>query len=289
MPKQFLVGYDAPGEIVATVIAALLALFALYLLARKATPAERRGVKPLAVLAAVVVGVPAVLSVTGADYLITRNVIVALVPALVVLAGYGAARAGWAGIAAAATLAAIGVAMCVEITLDKRYQRDDWRGVAERLGRPGGTRLLVVSPVNGRVPLEVYLPRARKQRPEEHVPITELDVVGFTPRGPGDPSDPPRPPSRRRCRAVARAHRGGHLHARALPQPDAAAVRRRPALRQLAVRAGRRAARAAALGAARAQHVLVAAAQEHRRGPGARAAPARTCARCSARPVRERS
>ncbi len=196
VPKQFLVGYDAPGETVATVIAALLALFALYLLVRKATPGEQRGAKPLAVLAAVVVGVPAVLSVTGADYLITRNVIVALVPALVVLAtGYAAARAGWAGIAAAAALAAIGVAMCVEITLDKRYQRDDWRGVAERLGRPDGTRLLVVSPVNGRVPLEVYLPRARKQRPEEQVPITELDVVGFTPRGPGDPSDPPRPPS----------------------------------------------------------------------------------------------
>jgi mannosyltransferase len=196
VPKQFLVGYDAPGELIATVLGALTALYALYLLARRATPAERRGAGPLAVLAGLVVGVPALLTITGADYLITRNVIVALPPALVVLAaGYGSVRAGRTGVAAAGLLAAIGLAMYTGVELDTRYQRDDWRGIAERLGRPTGTRLLVVSPVNGRIPLEIYLPGSRKARPEEHAPITEFDVVGFTPRGPGDPSNPPRPPS----------------------------------------------------------------------------------------------
>jgi len=196
VPKQFLVGYDAPGEVIATVLAAGLALFGVYLLIRRATAQEQRGAIPLAVLAAVVVAVPALLTITGADYLVTRNVIVALPPLLVALAaGFASVRAGRAGPAAAALLAAIGVAMCVGVALDKRYQRDDWRGVAERLGPPRGTRLLVVSPVNGRIPLEVYLPGARKARPEERALFTEMDVVGFAPRGPGDAPHAPRPPN----------------------------------------------------------------------------------------------
>src|SRR3954470_2387053 len=73
VPKQFLVGYDAPGETVATVLAALAALYGLYLLARRTTPDERGRAMPLAVLAVVVVAVPALLTVAGADYLITRN------------------------------------------------------------------------------------------------------------------------------------------------------------------------------------------------------------------------
>lgn len=196
VPKQFLVGYDAPGETPAIVLAALATLYGVYLLIRRATRDEQRGAIPLAVLAGVVVAVPALLSATGADYLITRNVIVALVPALVVLAaGFGSVRAGRGGPAAAALLAGIGVAMCVGVALDERHQRDDWRGVAERLGRPNGTRMLVVSPVNGRIPLEVYLPRSRKARPQERAAFTELDVVRFAPRGPGDPANAPRPPN----------------------------------------------------------------------------------------------
>src|SRR5215212_6068602 len=83
IPKQFLVGYDAPAETAATVLAALAALFGVYLLVMRAIREEQRGALPLAILAAVVVAVPALLTVAGADYLITRNVIVALVPALV--------------------------------------------------------------------------------------------------------------------------------------------------------------------------------------------------------------
>jgi hypothetical protein len=193
IPKQFLVGYDAPGEVVATVLAGLLALYGVYLLVRRAAPGERRGAGALAAIGGAVVAVPAVLALTGADYLITRNVIVALVPLLLVLAtGYAAARSG---VAAAVALAAIGVAMCVGIAVDKPHQRDDWRGVAERLGRPEGPRILVVSPVNGRIPLEVYMPGAHKAPRQAAVPVEEIDVVGFTPRGPGDATNPPRPPS----------------------------------------------------------------------------------------------
>ena len=195
VPKQFLVGYDAPGELIATVVAAALALYGVYLLARRTRPEDQRTLLPYVLLALAVVAVPAVLSLGGADYLITRNVIVALVPALVALAaGYATTRGGTA---AAAALAVVGLAMCVGVAVNDRYQRDDWRGVAAQLGRATQPRLLVVSPVNGRIPLEHYLPKSRKQRREEHARIQEVDVIGFAPRGPGDPSDPPRPPSPR--------------------------------------------------------------------------------------------
>ena len=75
VPKQFLVGYDAPGETLATILAAILALYGLYLLVRRATGDERAGAAPLAVLAAVVVAVPAVLSFTGTSATITLRVI----------------------------------------------------------------------------------------------------------------------------------------------------------------------------------------------------------------------
>lgn len=196
IPKQFLVGYDAPGELAAAVFAALLALYGAYLLLRRADAGERRSLLPLGLLAALVVAVPALLTLGGVDYLITRNVIVALVPSLVLLAtGFAARSAGRGGIAAATALAALGAALCVGVAIDDRYQRDDWRGVAERLGPASGPRLLVVSPVNGRIPLEVYLRGARKARPNEHRKVGEINVVGFAPRGPGDPADAPRPPN----------------------------------------------------------------------------------------------
>jgi hypothetical protein len=196
VPKQFLVGYDAPGEVVAIVLAAALAVFGVYLLDRRTSPAERRGAGALTAIGAGVVAVPALLALAGIDYLITRNLIVGLVPFLLVLAtGYGAERAGRAGIAAAVGLAAIGVAMCVAVAIDDRHQRDDWRGVAERLGSADAQRMLVVSPVNGRIPMEVYLPGAYKAPRGAGVPVQEIDVIGLNPRGPGDASNPPRPPS----------------------------------------------------------------------------------------------
>jgi uncharacterized membrane protein len=196
IPKQFLAGYDAPGEVVATIAAALLGLYAVYLLWRVASAAERHAVRPPAAITAAAVAVPIALALAGADYLITRNLIVALIPFLIVLAaGYGAERAGRAGVAAAVALAAIGVALCVGIASNERYQRDNWRGVADRLGPATDARMLVVSPVNGRIPLEVYLPGARKAPEQGGVPVKEVDVIGFTPRGPGDATNPPRPAS----------------------------------------------------------------------------------------------
>jgi hypothetical protein len=196
LPKQFLVGYDAPGEVIATVVAALLGLFAVYVAVSLWRDEEKRAAAPLAALAGIGIGVPLVLSLGGADYLITRNVLPALVPLLVVGGiAFGAARAGRAGIAAAAGLALVGVAMCVGVAANDVYQRDDWREAAAKLGRPFVRRVLVVSPGNGTVPLEVYLPGARVTRRDEHPAVQEIDVVAFEPRGFGAEANPPRAPN----------------------------------------------------------------------------------------------
>ena len=55
--------------------------------------------------------------------------------------------------------------------------------------------MLVVSPVNGRVPLEVYLPGTHKAPRGARRRSSEIAVLGLIPRGPGDADDPPRPPS----------------------------------------------------------------------------------------------
>jgi hypothetical protein len=196
VPKQLVAGYDAPGEVPATALAALLVLFGLYLLVRRTTPEERRAARPLAVLALAVVAIPTLLALVNADYLVTRNVIAALVPALVVLAtGYGAARAGRGGVAAAALLCAVGLALVVGVALDKRHQRDDWRGVAEALGPATRPRMLIVNPVNGRIPLEVYLKGAHKPRRDSADPLQEIDVIGLNGHGPGESANRPRSPT----------------------------------------------------------------------------------------------
>ena len=108
-------------------------------------------------LAAIAVGVPLALAVFGADYVITRNLIAAMVP-LVVLAGVAAARAR-AGPALVAGLCAIGVVAFAGVEGNALYQRDDWRAVAAALGpATSGPRVVVLNPSDGVPALELYAP-----------------------------------------------------------------------------------------------------------------------------------
>ena len=77
--------------------------------------------------------------------------------------GYGAERAGRAGVAAAVALATVGLAMCVAVAVDDRHQRDDWRGVAERVGTADAPRMLVISPSTAGS-RSSYLPGATRRR-----------------------------------------------------------------------------------------------------------------------------
>ena len=106
-------------------------------------------------LAAVSVAVPVVLAFAGPDLLLPRNAIAAYVPVAVALAaGLATHRAG---LAAAGVLAALMLAVTVQISLDEDLQRDDWRAVAGALGDPPGAgRAIVVTSEPQAAPLEHY-------------------------------------------------------------------------------------------------------------------------------------
>jgi 4-amino-4-deoxy-L-arabinose transferase-like glycosyltransferase len=167
VPKQFLIGYATPHAVVLTVLAAALAVaLALRL---------RRSERDLLALAAFVVGVPVTLALLGADYLITRNLIAAMVP-LVVLAAVAASR-GRGGPALIGGLCVIGAVAFSGVEANAFYQRDDWRAVATALGAATrGPRVVVVEPSDGVPALEIYAPLHRLPVGQ---PVTtrEIDVI----------------------------------------------------------------------------------------------------------------
>jgi hypothetical protein len=149
VPKQFLIGYATPHATLLAVLAGVLALgLALEL---------RRGDRGLLALAALGAGLPLVLALLGPDYLITRNLVAAMVP-LVALGGIAAARSR-AGPVLVVGLCAAGILAFVGVETNAAYQRDDWRAVAAALGPAAiGQRVVLVNPPSGALPLEYYLP-----------------------------------------------------------------------------------------------------------------------------------
>jgi mannosyltransferase len=197
LPKQLLVGYDTPSETWLTLAAAVLAAAALVLVLTRTGGDERRGAIAAATGAATVIGLPLVVAVFGADYFISRNVIVGLLPFTVLLAaGLGARRAGRLGPLLAAGLAAVFLTAVIEVDANREFQRDDWRAAARALGPADVRRALVVHPLNGRVPLSIY---TRGLRSFEGGPIafSEVDLLAVTDRRAGQAPRPPRPPTPR--------------------------------------------------------------------------------------------
>lgn len=175
LPKQMLIGYASPGQLLTALLAAALVVVGAGapLLARR--DVRERAIAPLMVGVAAVI-VPIVLAVVGIDFLNTRNVLVAL-PALVL--GVAVAlgdrfhrRLGWT---CAGLLAVVGVIVVVLVDTHPQYQRDDWRGVSRALGVATGTRAIVVSPGSGLVALEAYQGGLRAMTAP--VAVTELDVA----------------------------------------------------------------------------------------------------------------
>jgi hypothetical protein len=122
-----------------------------------------------------------------ADELITRNVMILLIPLIVLVAGgLGARRAGILGTLGAATLCTVGVVAALAVAVDWRYERPDWRGLAGAIesGRPAadGDRAIVVENYKGILPLKIYVHGLRfMKRPG--AAVGELYLVGV--RGPG--------------------------------------------------------------------------------------------------------
>ncbi len=144
-------------------------------------------------MAAAALALPVVLALLGLDYVITRNLIGAWVPAALALSAGGAVAGRRSGPAVIAALCVLGLVATVGVALDARYQRDDWRGAAGTV--PVGARTaLVVTPASGRVPLGYYLP-ASGALPAGGAPVSWVEVIALGARGVGAPVRAPPVPA----------------------------------------------------------------------------------------------
>jgi mannosyltransferase len=185
VPKQFALGFNAPLETLSAAAAlVVLGAGAVVALVRRPTA----GVRAAAVVGAAAVAIPTLLALVDADYLLTRNVLAAWLP-LVVVAAAGLARSGL-GLAGAAAVCALGLAAVVGVALEPRWQRDDWRGAAAALGPPSVDRAIVLTPAEtGTLPFTLYRPDARPL-PAAGGPVREIALVAPVAE---DGRPPPRP------------------------------------------------------------------------------------------------
>ncbi len=192
VPKQLLIGYASPGQLVTGVLAAALVLCGALWPLLSDLEARRRAAAPLAI-GVFAVAVPIVLALVGIDFLNTRNLLAALPPLFVVLGiGFAVQRTWpWGGLAAAA-LALIFAAVIALVVTHPRYQRDNWRGASGALGAPSGERVLVITPGSGQIPLTAY--QAGLSSLRGPTVARELDVVALPAHATGAGlSAPPRP------------------------------------------------------------------------------------------------
>ena len=120
---------------------------------------------------------PLLLGAFGADYLDGRNLLPVFVPLVVLLgAGFGVRRAGWAGLGLAAAFCLCSLVFAIEIDRLPRLQREDLRGAAAQVGplRPG--KAVVTIRYAGNQPLLYYL--GGRFATGLLSPLREIDLVG---------------------------------------------------------------------------------------------------------------
>jgi hypothetical protein len=164
--KQLLVGAELPADRATAAVVALFFAVSVVLVLTRAGREIRRGALVAASVGAAPVVAPIVLAVLDFDYVNTRNTLAGLAPlAIAGAAGLAVAVRPRAAVPAIGALCAILLAITVDVSLDANYQRPNWRGFARDVERGVTPRLLVVTPDHetwfARVPLQIYLPRAR--------------------------------------------------------------------------------------------------------------------------------
>jgi 4-amino-4-deoxy-L-arabinose transferase-like glycosyltransferase len=185
VPEDYLTGFvvkfDTPKEKLLDGLALAVGAVGLWLAFTRTSARERSAALLAGTAVVCAAGVPALLAVFGADFLNTRNVIAGAVPALLVLAvGFAASRTPRVvGIAGVVALCAIGVASVAVVAADETFHKENWRGIAERLGPPSGPRAIVVPPASGELGLELQI-GGLSRVPASGAAVSEVAVV--TPR-----------------------------------------------------------------------------------------------------------
>ena len=179
VPKQFLVGFDAPAEVLLSVLCAAIVLGGIALLVARRPAEDQRRLYPAAFVGLTVVVLPVVAGALGFDFVSARYEIAALVPLTIcVAAGFAAPAAKRLGLGLAVALVVVWVGIVVAVAADPLLQtRADWRHAAKSLGPvPPGGRAIILTPASGRKSFEVYLPEARPITTPV-VSVEEIDIL----------------------------------------------------------------------------------------------------------------
>jgi mannosyltransferase len=154
------------GEVIArpvhpplALLPAVLALGALAAIASRGERSERRAAWMPFAIAATTVTVPAALGLLdpAKDYVLARNLMPAVVPALLVLAvGFTLRRARRLGMALGALFALYSLAFSIWASASPSLQRPNWDAVAASLGEPTAPRAIVTWTL-GEASLRYYL------------------------------------------------------------------------------------------------------------------------------------
>jgi hypothetical protein len=136
-----------------------LIAFAFVLLLWRGSRGEQREAAIPLLVGAAAIAIPLLLALGpgGKDFVLSRNLLPALVPLLVAVAvALTVERARRLGTAVAVILVLYSFGFSVHASTDPDLQRPDWEAVAEHLGEPDGPRATVTW-VIGEAPLRYYL------------------------------------------------------------------------------------------------------------------------------------
>ncbi|MGN6558290.1 MAG: glycosyltransferase family 39 protein [Solirubrobacterales bacterium] len=154
-----------------------LALGSLALLLALGGSEERRAGGVAAAVGGIALAAPLLLALLGSDYVDGRNLLPVFAPLLILIgAGFGARRAGLAGLALAGAFCLCALFFTLEIDRLPRLQREDLRDAAAAVGtlRPG--KVVVANRYAASWPLRYYLDATAA--PRRLSPLREIDLVG---------------------------------------------------------------------------------------------------------------
>jgi hypothetical protein len=194
--KKWITGEITPTNSWQLALVIVLVVGALAYAARRLTDHERRGAILTFGTAAAAVLIPLALDLAGFHYLISKNVMPAMIVFLVGVALIlGAERAGAVGVLGAGVAAAFFLALTIDGAVDPALQRPDYRSAARALGAPERDQV-VVTPNLGNKPMALYRFGARAMPPDGWLarqivlvlPLPRADVSSVRPRTPRAPS-----------------------------------------------------------------------------------------------------
>ncbi|MGN6216063.1 MAG: glycosyltransferase family 39 protein [Solirubrobacterales bacterium] len=155
----------------------LLALAALALLLVLGDGEEKQAAGVAALVGGIALALPLLLAVLGSDYVDGRNLLPVFVPLLILVgAGFGVRRAGFAGLALAAAFCLCALAFTLEIDRLPRLQREDLRNAAAAVGALHQGKVVVTDRYAASWPLRYYLDAT--SAPRQLSPLREIDLVG---------------------------------------------------------------------------------------------------------------